>query len=95
MQSALYLLGLLPLIFVDDADSIFLISILIRNRISRLSLEIIKGKNPSRQHLHRAHPPVRLHGDEGGDVGRPGYARWELPLGQGAACAEEMPHRAV
>jgi hypothetical protein len=29
---------------VDDADSIFLISILIRNRISQLSLEIIKGK---------------------------------------------------
>jgi hypothetical protein len=28
-------------------DSIFPISVLIRNRIGRLSLEIIEGKNPS------------------------------------------------
>jgi hypothetical protein len=76
---------------MEDADSVFPISVLTRNRIGRLLLEIIEGKNPSWQCLHRA----RLHRDEGGKVGRLGCTRWELPLGQGAACAEETPHRAV
>jgi hypothetical protein len=80
---------------MEDADSIFLIFVLIRNRIGRLSLEIIEGKNPSRQRLHRARPLARLHGDEGGEVGQLGCAWWELPLGQGAACAEETPHRTI
>jgi hypothetical protein len=44
MQSALYLYRPLLLILVEDADSIFPISVLFHNRIGRLPLEIIEGK---------------------------------------------------